>query len=137
MVIACPLVDCSSQVFNNQFCHKGNIQIRLQLPGQSCLDNYLGNWESGCNFLNNSISVNIISNHNANLILPEGGSANTALMLSSQTKLLNCQQSSVRKYPLLGACWTHLEEPDNGNKSLFHENSSDGGPWSPYSDSWI
>ena len=98
---------------------KATIKIRLPLPAHSCLDDDLGSWESGYNFLKNSIMLKC--SHKANQMLPSGGSDQTALMLIWQTKLLNCQQFTFRKNPS-GADWcTHVEEPDNGNMLKFQK----------------
>ena len=61
-----------------------------------------------------------------NQTLPSGGSDQTVLMLSSQTKLLNFPQFSLRKNPSGADCWIHVEEPDNENMLISRENSSYG-----------
>ena len=54
-VTVCP-VDCNSQVCNNQFSLEGeDIEVRLPLPGHSCLCNFRGSLESGYNSLNDII----------------------------------------------------------------------------------
>ena len=72
--------------------------------------------------LSRKVFVVKIQNQN----LPAGGSANTALLLISQTNLPNFQQFSFRKNPSGADCWIHVEEPDNGNMLISYENILDG-----------
>ena len=81
-------------------------------------------------FWNNSVKFK--GSHNTNQTLPAEGSANTAyLILSSQTKLPNCLQSSLRKYPSGADWWIQVEaeknsipwveDPDSNNENIKWE----------------